>query len=224
MQLRKHIVELDHVVLALVARKIDVCIESFSLQQLLHLLGIVEVPDTNRDNQNLSRRQPERPLTSKMLSQDSRHSLNGSQDGSVDHHRALDLSRVILASKFQLKSVWQLEVELDSGTLVPSSQGIRNHDVDLWTVERTIPRVQLPFAAPLVQGALQLCFCVIPGLDIPHVLLWSRGQLHLEFETEYTVDVLQEVKNTRDLILDLVLGTENVRIVLLKSSDPGQAG
>ena len=46
-------------------------------------------------------------------------------------------------------------------------------------------------------------FCCIPGLDRAEVLLWSRREFKMEFESEDPVDVLHEIEDSGDLVFDL---------------------
>ncbi|KAH3684050.1 hypothetical protein WICPIJ_004988 [Wickerhamomyces pijperi] len=78
-------------------------------------------------------------------------------------------------SVFQFESVWQLEIQLDSGTLMPSLQGVGDHDIDLWTVESTITWVNFPFDTGLVQSRFQLGFGLVPGFNFTNKLFWSGG-------------------------------------------------
>jgi len=52
--------------------------------------------------------------------------------------------------------------------------------------------------------------------------LRAGGELHLEGEAELAVDSTEEVEETKNLRLDLVLGTENVGVVLLETTDSGK--
>lgn len=62
-----------------------------------------------------------------MLDEHGHESLDGSEDGSVDHDGALE--RVVVALVLQLESNRQLEIELDRRTLVLALQRVRQLDV-----------------------------------------------------------------------------------------------
>ena len=44
----------------------------------------------------------------------------------------------------EVKSDWELEIELNRGTLETSSQGVKDGDVNFRTVKRAVSRVEFP--------------------------------------------------------------------------------
>lgn len=52
---------------------------------------------------------------------------------------------VIGSPVLQVESFGKLEIELNGGALERAMKSVLNSDVDLWSIESTIARVQLPF-------------------------------------------------------------------------------
>lgn len=52
---------------------------------------------------------------------------------------------VIGSPVLQIESFGKLEIELNGGALERAMKSVLNSDVDLWSIESTIARVQLPF-------------------------------------------------------------------------------
>lgn len=52
---------------------------------------------------------------------------------------------VIGSPVLQIESFGKLEIELNGGALERAMKSVLNSDVDLWSIESSIARVQLPF-------------------------------------------------------------------------------
>lgn len=104
---------------------------------------------SNGDYQNLPRAQPERPLPSEMLGDDRDEPLQASQNCPMDHDRScwrlVGIRCLFRPTVFEVKPLWKLEIQLDGCTLERALQGVSDRDVYLWTVERSVTRVDLPF-------------------------------------------------------------------------------
>mmetsp|Transcript_63968 Transcript_63968/g.164659 ORF Transcript_63968/g.164659 Transcript_63968/m.164659 type:complete len:336 (+) Transcript_63968:80-1087(+) len=59
-------------------------------QLLLDVLGVGDELLTHGHDHDLARRQPQRPLAAVVLDEDGAHTLDGAQDGAVDHNGALE--------------------------------------------------------------------------------------------------------------------------------------
>lgn len=226
-----------------VAAKVRVGVESLLLEDALDLSGIVVDRGHHRHHQNLAGAEPERPLSSEMLRQHTKHSFEAAKDGTVNHDGSrvacrqiviegvatITDSTLILASNVsELEALGKVEVELDGTALVVSTQSVIEGDVDLGPVESTVACVELPLGTSLlskrVQCLLQLTLGHIPHANIANILFRAGRKLELEGEAEKAVDAVQEIESTLDLVLDLVHGAENMGIVLLESSDSSKSG
>src|SRR5689334_11673591 len=92
-------------------------------------------------NRNLLWRQPSRERPCVMLNQGSRKAFQATENGAVDHDRLLGLT--VFIGVFQLKPVWQVEIELDGGTLPGPPNGVFQLEVDFRPVKCSIARVHL---------------------------------------------------------------------------------
>ena len=204
-----------------VAAQIHIAVQSLGLEDLLNLLGVIVGSGHNRHNQDLSGAEPEWPLSTKVLSQNAKHSLETTQHGSVNHDRACVSSREfflgvaavadsrlsLVGNVSELESSRQVEVELHGTALVLTLQRIKQGDINLGTVESTITRVELPLSAGLLgeglEGFLKFLLGSIPCSDITNVLLRSGRKLELESEAENSVDAAQEVESRLDFLSNL---------------------
>mmetsp|Transcript_8998 Transcript_8998/g.17596 ORF Transcript_8998/g.17596 Transcript_8998/m.17596 type:complete len:260 (+) Transcript_8998:540-1319(+) len=118
----------------------------------------------------------------------------------------------------------KLEVQLDGSALVRSFQSVPETNVDLGTVEGAVADVEGPGLSGFLQSLLQGCLCLVPQRVVSELVLRTGGQLQLVLETKNRIDEEEEVEGCDHLSLHLLHHTEDVRVVLLESSDPGEAG
>lgn len=190
---------------------------------MLQLLNIVVHSRHDGDNQNLTRADPEWPLATKVLNQDTQETLKATNDSSVNDDGArptwtrlvgLGLAFVLgvfhnglallVGHVLELEVDWCLVVQLDSSTLELSLKSISNGDVNLRAIECTIALVNRPvFTLELGHRRLELLLSIVPGLEVAEILLWASGKLQLESKAEQSVDGLEEIKETLDLGGDL---------------------
>lgn len=67
----------------------------------------------------------------------------------MDHHRSQWVSpflSLLLAAVLETKSLWELEVELDGGTLMPALKRVLDTDIYFWAIKCPIAGVELPFS------------------------------------------------------------------------------
>ena len=122
---------------------------------------ITHVWHSNGNDKHLPGRQPKRPLSSKMLSNDGYEALERAQDRAVNDDRArgwfVGILCVLSGAILQVEALRQLEVKLDSGTLERAIQRILDRDINLRTVESAVARVDLPLARVLfIEGLGEL--------------------------------------------------------------------
>lgn len=200
-----------------VGSNINVAVKAVLAELGLDLLDVVVGADHDWDDHDLTGREPERPLSGVMLSQDGNETLERTVDGTMDHDWSgvvvdgilsiLLLDGGLTGVVLELELLWKLEVELDGGALMLLSHGVGDGDINLWSVESTILWVESPLAVSLsskpVKSLSQLSLSLVPGLNLSEVLFWAGRQLELEGEAKSAVNLLQKVKETLDLILNL---------------------
>ena len=97
-------------------------------------------------------------------------------------------------------------------------------EFDLGSVESPLPRLQIPGQVLAVQGLLQGVLGLVPELIRANAVGRAGGELVENLlEAEVGVDPVQQVDKGRDLGLNLVLGAENMGIVLGEAAHPHQA-
>lgn len=202
---------------------VNVGIQLVFTQKLLQLLDIVVHSRHDGDNENLARADPEGPLATIVLDQDTQESFKGTNDSTVDDNgtgtaraRLIGLGLALLLRLLStslgllVRHILELEVnrclvvQLDGGTLEFSLQGIGDGDIDLRSVESAVAFVDGPVRALEVRhGRLQLLFGVVPGFNLTQIILRAGRELQLEGETEQAVDGLQEIEKSFNFRSDL---------------------
>src|SRR5699024_9760429 len=99
---------------------------------------------------------------------------------------------------FRLKTLRQLEVELDGSALPGSSKGIRQMEVDLRAIERAIAFIDHIIPAGLIQCLAQCLRSQLPVLIASHAVLRSGGQLHMIRESEAAVHLIDQAHYALD--------------------------
>jgi len=194
-------------------RLINIDVNVLGVDQITDLLGVLKLLVADRDDDALTGAEPERPLATKMLQKDGEETLDGTKDSTVDHNRTLilDFSSTLSRSHvLKIETDRKLEIKLDGGALVITLESITDVDIDLRTVESTISRIDLPRETSAIEHRLQAGLSAIPKGRITHEMLRTSGKLHAEVEAKDGVGELDEVKNTSDLLLDLIRAAEDV--------------
>src|SRR4051812_32330722 len=108
----------------------------------------------DRNDGNLTRRYPKRPIRGKVFYKNSKHAFNGSQDRPMNNNwsllnlinnlRSLGSSLFILIGSstiFKTKSNGKLIIKLDCCTLMFFTMCILNGNINLGAIESTITRI-----------------------------------------------------------------------------------
>ncbi len=95
--------------------------------------------------------------------------------------------------------------------------------VDLRAVERSLALADLVLELVVLQRLLQRALGAVPLLVGTEPLFRTSRQFGVWDEAEEVVQVAGEVHHPRDLVLDLILGDEHVRVVLRDVLDAQQA-
>ena len=96
-------------------------------------------------------------------------------------------------------------------------------EIDLGAVERAVALVDDIIQAHVLQSLSQAVGGHLPVLVGPHGILRTGGKLHKILKAELAVNLVDQPGNALDLVLDLVVPHENVRVVLGKAAHPHQA-
>mmetsp|Transcript_3226 Transcript_3226/g.8721 ORF Transcript_3226/g.8721 Transcript_3226/m.8721 type:complete len:211 (-) Transcript_3226:1438-2070(-) len=142
----------------------------------------------------------------------------------MDYDRASEASLLVLVLK--VKTLRQLKVELDGGALVGTTNGVRDVNVDFGAVESAVPRVQLPFALAetRIENLFQRFLCLIPHFGVTKIIFRARGKFQGKLVPKDAVDVLHKVDLVVEFLLHLLVGAENVAVVLLEPPHARKTG
>ena len=143
----------------------------------------------------------------------------------MDHHGAV--FAVVGAHVFKLKALRKVVINLHGSELPTASDGVAHHEVQFRTVERGFAQFHHRFEAFFFGHFLDGFFRLVPiflGADVLAWVLWvAEADLGDEvLEVECFEDVQHEVNDLADLFLHLVLGAENVGIILGESTNARQ--
>ena len=74
-----------------------------------------------------------------MLREDTDETLDAAEDRAMDHNRTMFFA--VLADIAHVKFLRHLEIELDRATLPRATKAVLEMEIDLWSVECTVARV-----------------------------------------------------------------------------------
>ena len=181
------------------------------------------MPVRNRQHHGLDRRQPERKRASVVLDQDGDEPLEAAENRPVDDHRPV--LGVVGADVLQVEPLRHLVVELDRGALPLPADGVGHVEVDLRPVEGAVALVQLVAPGRRASSAALSCASAESHVaDLTEELGGPGRELRRVRQPEVGVDALNESEQPLDLLANLLLRHETVRIVLRELPDAGQAG
>ncbi len=103
-----------------------------------------------------------------------------------------------------------------------SSEALFNLDINLRTIKGSVSSIESPGSVHLIQDTFELLLGRVPKLNVSDELLGSCGQFQGVLESKQTVDKINELKLSNDLLFDLILSAENMSIVLVELSHSGQ--
>eukprot|EP00038_Savillea_parva_P007110 m.167860 g.167860 ORF g.167860 m.167860 type:complete len:388 (-) comp12888_c0_seq1:1202-2365(-) len=202
---------------------IEICLhhKAEATQFVCNVFGVVVKLWMHWNHNGLSRVDPEWPASSKIFSENRNHAFTRPENGAVNHDGADRFT--FTRDKLELESFWQLKVELDGGALEGSLQGVANLNVNLGTVKGTISRVERPRLAKRVERPSQCGLCLVPRLLGAEGLLRFGRELELKGKPKRLVDRFEKRETTRHLRFNLFGHAENVSIVLLETTNAGEA-
>ena len=133
-----------------------------------------------------------------------------------------DVLGVVGADVAAAEPLGLLAVELDGAHLPRPAERVAHVQVDLRPVERAVALVDAVLEAAAVERGAQRALGEVPLLVAAEPVLRPGRQLEARLELEQVVDELRIVEAAEDLVLDLLAGAEDVRVVLGDVAHPGQ--
>ncbi len=191
------------------------------------LPGIVVGLRHDRRDDDLHRRDPERQRTGVMLEQDADETFHRAADRPVDHRRRLLLS--VMVDIERTEALRQVEIDLGGAALPVAPDRIAQHILEFGTVEGALPRIDASLDAAvrlprdLLEHAHQHLLGVVPHLVGADPLVRPGRQLHHHVvEAEIRIGRQDQIVDGEALGPHLVLGAEDMRIILGERPDPHQ--
>ena len=184
------------------------------------LVGVVLVVVPDAEDADLLGGQPRRQRSGEVLDQDGEEPLDRAEQGAVEHDRSV--AGVVRADVLELEPLGMVEVALDRAQLPGPADGVAHIDVDLRAVEGGVALLDLVGQAVAVERLAQGLGGLLPDLVGAHVLFRVLGrQVRRELgEPEGAQHAHDEVEERGDLVTELVLGAEDVAVVLGEAADP----
>ena len=151
--------------------------------------------------------------------------LHGTERGAVNHHRAMEFAVASLVR--QIKAFREVVVHLNGAELPFSADDIANDEVDFRPVKGRLALFLRPGHAEGFSGRSASVFCFVPALWVANVLGRIRvSQTHANpvvFHAEFVKDDLHEFNAAEHLVSELILGDEEVCVVLGEATHPCHA-
>ena len=144
----------------------------------------------------------------------------------MNHHRAVHFAVASLVG--QIEALGQVVIHLNGAELPLSADDVLDHEVDLWSVEGGFPRFLGPGHAEAFSRIAAGLFGFVPASRVTNVLRGVRvAQAHTDavvIHAERAEDDLHQFDAAQNFLRDLVLGHEEMRVVLGEATHAGHAG
>ena len=140
----------------------------------------------------------------------------------LQHDRPV--AAAVFAHVFGVQPLGQHEIDLQCAALPLPADGVGELEVEFRPIERPVARIQRVPDPGLLHRAPERRFRPVPGLvgsraDFRPI---GKPRLHL-LETEVPVNSRQQVAETAGFRVDLVLGAEDMGVVLDETTHPHQS-
>src|ERR1017187_396495 len=187
--------------------------------------AVVDRLFADRDQAHLLRREPDGEIPAEMLDQDPAEPLHRAERGAVDHDRPVRL--VVRAAVGQVEPDGEVVVDLDRAELPLAPDHVLDHEVDLGAVERGLARLlresdpEGPCCLPA--GGLRLVPVFLLADVLARVGIAQREAHPVVAHAERGEDDLDEGEAAEELLRHLILGAEEMRVVLSEAAHARQA-
>src|SRR6266478_7660638 len=185
------------------------------------LVGISRRLVGDRGDDRLYRGEPEREMAGVMLDQDPDKALHRAEDRAVQHDRGV--SAAILADIDRAKPPRHVEVELHGTALPLSADRVAQVEFELRPMECALTRVERISEIERLDRGFEILLGTVPHRVAADPDWRPVGELDLDVvEAEIAIDRQQQLAAADRLGSYLVLGAEDVRIVLDEAAHPHQ--
>lgn len=107
-----------------------------------------------------------------VLDQNAYEALQRAQDGAMQHHRGL--AGIVVGDVLRVQPAGQLKVDLQGAALPHAIEAVFQRELDLGSVERPLPRLQLVLHSLDVQSLRQGSLGAVPRLVRADALIRAR--------------------------------------------------
>src|SRR6516225_5107606 len=173
-----------------------------------------------RDN-HLKRRQPQRKTSGIMLDQYGDKPFHRAENRPVNHHRGM--APAILADIDGPEPSRHIEIELDRAALPLAAERVAKVELEFRPVKRALARVERIGEAGRLDRRFQIALGAVPDRITadPYGRPVSKFDLDI-LEAEVSVDRQQQLAAGDRFSGDLVFGAEDMRIILDEAAHPHQ--
>src|SRR5437867_59600 len=186
--------------------------EAFGAEPRGDIARVRERGLAHRDDRDLLPREPEREVARVMLDETADEALEAPEEHTVDHHRSLALTLVVHVR--HVEALGQVEVDLHRRALPLASDRVVDLDVDLGRVEDAAALVDLVRDLADAERGTQGRLGLVPQLVGAESLLGTRRQIDRRLRVAEDAEELEsEIEDLADLVLRLVPGAEDMRVV-----------
>ena len=155
-----------------------------------------------------------------MFGQDADEPLDGTKYHAVNHDRPVFLS--IRSHIFRFKTHRKLEIQLDRAALPGPSDGIFQMEIDFRAVKCPVAFIYHIVQAQFVQRLSQTVRSHFPVFIASYAVFRPGGKFHMVLKSKQAVYLVDQPGNSLNLLCNLLLGHEDVGIVLGKTADAHQ--
>src|SRR5438270_6993574 len=184
-------------------------------------LAAVAMSNPDREDPHLDRCEPEREAARVVLDEDAHEALERAEECPVDDHWMVLL--VVRAHVREAEADRHLVVELDRSHLPGAPERVGHVQIDLRPVEGPLARRDDVLHLVPFERLFERSLGAIPLLVGAEALLRPCRELRARLQAEQVVEESREVDHRVDLVLDLLLGDEDVCVVLGDVAHPEQA-
>ncbi len=209
-----HARALGDAVLERLGARVEVRAHAGIVERLVHLVRVLEVLVRDRQHPHLLRGKPHRERAGEVLGEDRDEALERAAHGAMDHHRTM--VGVVLADVLEVEALRRVVVELDRAELPRAADRVGDVEVDLRTVKGAVTRLELVRHARRLERGTQRRLGAIPERVVADTNLGAGREPDGRAQAERLVVAEDEFDEKANLVLDLVLGDEDVAIVLLE--------
>ncbi len=204
---------LADLVVDLFVADVDVDPHAGGAERVGDFVGIAVGVVHDRDHHRLRRRQPQREPAGIVFDQDTDHALEAAENGAVQHDGSL--ARSVLGDITRVEPLRQDEVDLQRAALPVATDGVAQHEFQFRAVEGAFAGIEDDVEAGRLRGRQERALGLVPDRVAAGAHRRPVGELHeIVGEAQILVDLVQQLAEADRLALDLVLGAEDMGVVL----------